>query len=194
MIISATGERPDLSVLRNTEVGTTGEGLIYINQMTLETNVPGIFAGGDAVIGPATVIEALAAGRRAAISIHRYVSGQDLTADREKEGPFKSGLAMEVKGIISEKRLVMPTLSVRQRHENFDEVELGFSREEAIREAQRSLSCECRVCMKFFSCPAIMKQDGQNAIDSSVCNGCGVCALICPHQAIVQKSSSDKSI
>jgi len=194
MIISATGERPDLSVLRNTEIGTTGEGLIYVNQMTLETNVPGIFAGGDAVTGPATVIEALAAGRKAAISIHRYVSGQDLTTGgREKEGPFKSGLAMEVKGIISEKRLVMPTLSVRQRHETFDEVELGFTREEAIKEAQRSLSCECRVCMKFFSCPAIMKEDGQNVIDSSVCNGCSVCAQICPHQAIIQESSSDKS-
>ena len=77
------------------------------------------FAGGDAVTGPASVIEALAAGRKAAISIDRYLRGEDLATDREGEGPQESRLKMDIAGVAKQERVAMPTLAVEQRSGSF---------------------------------------------------------------------------
>jgi heterodisulfide reductase subunit A len=72
MVILAIGETPDLEFLPKT-VELSEDGTIWVNPITLETSVPGVFAGGDAVTGPATVIEAIRAGKRAAESIENYL-------------------------------------------------------------------------------------------------------------------------
>jgi heterodisulfide reductase subunit A len=74
-LILAIGESPDISFIPK-ELEVTQRNTIEVNPFTLETSMPGIFAGGDAVLGPATVIEAIAAGIRAAISIDRYLKGE----------------------------------------------------------------------------------------------------------------------
>jgi NADPH-dependent glutamate synthase beta subunit-like oxidoreductase len=76
-LILAIGETPDLFFLPK-EIEVTEKNTIGVDPFTLETSMPGVFAGGDAVLGPATVIEAIVAGKRAAVSIDRYLKGRDI--------------------------------------------------------------------------------------------------------------------
>jgi indolepyruvate ferredoxin oxidoreductase alpha subunit len=194
LIITAIGEQPDLQFVADEAASAVVGGFIKADPVTLETGIEGVFAGGDAVTGPATVIDALAAGRKAAISIDRYLRGETLDAGRESEGTQVSKLIVDTFGVGQEPRLIMPTLSAEQRRGNFNEVELGFSQEEAIEEARRCLSCECNLCINLLGCPAIIKDDGKVTIDGSQCPGCGVCAQVCPNEAIIAgvKDGSDK--
>jgi indolepyruvate ferredoxin oxidoreductase alpha subunit len=194
LVIAAIGEQPDLDFMTKDAASAVVNGFIKADPLTLETGMAGVFAGGDAVTGPASVIDALAAGRKAAISIDRYLGGEPLNVGREGEGTQVSKLIVDTYGIGQEPRLSMPTLSVEQRRENFREVELGFSQEEAIKEAERCLSCECNLCINLLGCPAIIKDNGRVTIDSSQCPGCGVCAQVCPNEAITAgvKDVNDK--
>lgn len=132
-------------------------GTVEVDPQTLQTNIPHIFAGGDAVLGPATVIEAIAAGKKAAISIHKYLRGEDLKAIEEEGLPPVKISPKE--GIEKRKRQAMPLLPVEERIKSFDEVELGFSEEMAIEEAKRCLACggcsECLECEKACEAKAI---------------------------------------
>jgi NADPH-dependent glutamate synthase beta subunit-like oxidoreductase len=76
-LVIAIGETPDLSFLPK-EIEVTEKNTIDVDPFTLETSMPGVFAGGDVVLGPATVIEAIVAGKRAAVSIDRYLEGRDI--------------------------------------------------------------------------------------------------------------------
>jgi hypothetical protein len=100
------------------------------------------------VTGPATVIDALAAGRKAAISIDRYIKGDNLTLGREGEGTQETNLIVNIEGISQKRRREMLNLPVDQRQGNFHEVDLGFGNEQAIEEAGRCLQCECKLCVK----------------------------------------------
>jgi NADPH-dependent glutamate synthase beta subunit-like oxidoreductase len=150
-VIFAIGQELDLTLTLDGGINLSQGGTIAVNPVTLETGCPGVFAGGDAVTGPASVIDALAAGRKAAISIDRYVNGQDLTISREGEGAQASKLVVDIQGVAKKERVAMPTLAVDWRRANFQEVELGLSKEEAEKEAERCLSCECKLCVKY--CP-----------------------------------------
>jgi indolepyruvate ferredoxin oxidoreductase alpha subunit len=185
LIISAIGEQPDLQLMSGELAKTVADGLITTDPVTLQTNVGGVFAGGDAVSGPATVIQAMAAGKKAAISIDRYLKGEPLDTGREGEAIYESKLTVDTFGVGYASRLDMPTLPVDERQGNFREVELGLSREDAIKEAERCLSCDCRLCINLLGCPAIITEDGDVVIDSAQCPGCGVCAEVCPYDAII---------
>jgi indolepyruvate ferredoxin oxidoreductase, alpha subunit len=182
-LIEAVGEQPDLDIIEGVPL-EIDNGLIKTEALTLATNLPGIFAGGDAVSGPATAIEALAAGRKAAVSIHRFLNGETLTDKREGEGTQVSPLQVETEGFTPQKRAAMPELAIPKRRYNADEVELGFSREEAQKEAGRCLECGCEKCLGLTGCPAISVTEGKVTIDSAQCPGCGLCAHVCPAQAI----------
>ena len=190
MIISAVGEEPDLSSLQ--EKGmllSVKNGLLGAHPITLETSIPGIFAGGDAVTGPAYVIDALAAGRKAAISIDRYLRGESLLTDREEEGSLKSNFTINIEGFSKEPRQSQAFLSPEQRRGNFVEVERGLAMNSAKKEAERCLGCECWECIKPIACPAMMRAGDKAFIEESLCPGCGICAQVCPAQAIVQESA-----
>ena len=155
VIIPAISQEPDISFLPE------GHGLtiskwnsFVVDPVTLATNQEGSFAGGDAVTGPTTVIEAIAAGHRAAISIDRYFKGEDLKEGREgaRLSPVETidwKISDEIKRRL---RQEMPKISLEDRALSFDEVELGFARETAIEEAKRCLNCgicsECLACQK----------------------------------------------
>jgi NADPH-dependent glutamate synthase beta subunit-like oxidoreductase len=183
-IIAAVGEEPDLSFMVGDVSKTIAKGLIKADPVTLETHIKGIFAGGDVVTGAATVIRAMAAGRKAAKSIDKYFRGEPLNVGREGEEVFESKLIVDTWGIGKEPRSVMPLLSVARRKGNFKEVERGFSKEAAIREAKRCLQCDCKICINLLGCPALITDKGKVAVDVSGCPGCGVCAMVCPHDAI----------
>jgi heterodisulfide reductase subunit A len=150
MIIPAIGQAPDLGFMANGALSVTRWETLAADPDTLATEVPGIFAGGDAVSGPATAIKAIAAGKRVAESIHRYLQGEQLVGPAQglPVVPLEEvDLRRARKGV----RTAIPKLDHQARTADFAEVETGFSAEQALAEAQRCLNCavcsECRQCV-----------------------------------------------
>jgi NADPH-dependent glutamate synthase beta subunit-like oxidoreductase/2,4-dienoyl-CoA reductase-like NADH-dependent reductase (Old Yellow Enzyme family) len=139
MIISAIGEVPELSFLKG-HAGLAAGTTLKVNPGSFATNVPGVFAGGDAVTGPATVIEAIAAGRKAAIAMNKYLRGQAI--DEEEVTPLIIGIGdVELARFKKHERQEVPEAPVNERIMGFDEVELGFSELTALFEADRCFQC-----------------------------------------------------
>ncbi len=184
-VISAIGEQPDLDFLKGDKTEPAiKNGLVAADPVTLATSIPGLFAAGDMVSGPATVIGALAAGRKAAISIDRYLKGEPMDTSRTGEGTQVSPLSVETYGVKQESRQKMPTIPVKQRQGNMQEVETGLSCDTAQKEASRCLECGCGNCIKKLGCPAISIVNDEVTIDQSQCPGCGLCSRVCPAEAI----------
>jgi len=126
-------------------------GLIAIDNTTQETEMQGVFAGGDAANGPATVIEAIAAGRRAASSIDIYLGGDgtlELGMSNVECGngqPDYDG--KREAGFVELKRVEVPSLPLNDRQNGFSEVELGYSDEQAKTEMHRCLQCDLEICL-----------------------------------------------
>jgi len=189
LLVFATGEQPDLAPFTKDGISLpVKDGLIQVDPLTLETGIQGIFAGGDVVTGPSSVIEALAAGRKAATSIHRYLQGEPLRSERESEGKWESRLVINTTGVQPESRHATSTLPVAERQSNQMEVDLGYTREEAMNEAARCLNCGCQICIKKLGCPALVVDGETVTIDRAQCPGCGLCASICPAEAIVREN------
>ena len=163
-IIVAIGQESDEQFLEH--VGAqTERGSFKADPVTLQTSIEGIFAGGDTVSGPASVIEAVAAGKRAAESIERYLRGEDLRASRFEETitPVPEALMPSIHDVEKKPRAVCGELAVQTRVGNFDEVETGFTEEAAIAEAERCLNCA--LCSECAECVQVC---GQNAIDHTM--------------------------
>jgi len=140
MVIAATGQTPDLKLVENKGINVTNWGTIQADPVGCGTNIPGIFAGGDCVTGPATLIEALDAGNKVARSIDAFIQGRDFRKEFEFSD-IKTGEQRDI-GFVPVTPARKPKfLEVRKRLNNFDEVEGGFSVAEAIDEARRCLRC-----------------------------------------------------
>ncbi len=167
-VIVAIGETPDNSILPE-EVEVTKGMTIKCEPVTLETALPGIFSGGDAVSGPATVVDAIAAGKRAAISIDQYLRDEDLKVERQE---IKLVEEVSKEGVEKKARQIMPLLSMKKRVESFHEVETGFTEEMALQEAERCLNCGgcslCLECEKVCEPEAIRHNQKQEIIDLNV--------------------------
>ncbi|MBW1767509.1 MAG: FAD-dependent oxidoreductase [Deltaproteobacteria bacterium] len=137
VVVTALGQKPDLSCLPK-ECGPdiSNRGLIMADPFTGSTNMPGIFSGGDVVSGPRTVVEAVAFGKEAAISIDKYLRKEDLEASRGRDW---KGLEYIPEGAEIKERKPIPRLSLSERKSTFKEIDLGFSKEEARCEAERCL-------------------------------------------------------
>ena len=140
MVISAVGQIPDLSFLDMARLEVASGGTLRVDPQTLATRVDGIFAGGDAVSGPSTVIEAIAAGKKGAISIERYLRRERPNGEAPPLStiPFEDVDTGQFK---RRKRQKMPVLPPKKRLEGFKEVEIGLSELAARREADRCLQC-----------------------------------------------------
>jgi len=126
----------------------------------LTTSIEGIFAGGDAVTGPLTVIDAIAHGKKAACLIDNYLRGESLISKAEKRIPEK--LSEEEIAVLKEqfpyqKKVNMPELLPRERVKDFREVEQGYNIEQAQEESKRCLSSciFCEDCANICSAKAI---------------------------------------
>ncbi len=157
-VIPAIGQSPDLDFVSNGALPVTRWGTLAADPETLATEVPGVFAGGDAVSGPATAIKAVAAGKRAAESIHRYLQGEPL-ARPDKSLPVVPYEEVDLRRARPQARAPMPKLAPETRITSLAEVELGFSQEQAVAEALRCLNCavcsECRQCVEACQAKAI---------------------------------------
>ncbi len=170
-VIIATGQAVDKAQLPS-ELVFTDWGTISVDPVTLETNISGVFAGGDVVAGPADVIAAIAAGKEAAISVDRYLSGVDMSEGRPRAISRVAEVAKE--GVEARPRATMPLLESKGRLDSFAEVELGFDEKRAIEEAKRCLNCgvccECLECVKACEAQAINHEMKGDIIEVEVGN------------------------
>ena len=185
---------------------------IKVDPVTMETGIPGVFAGGDIATGPASIIEAVGAGKRAAVSIHLYLTGQDLRKGREdiEETTWVKNWGYLKK---KERRYEPPPEKPRLSLEEVREY-LEKTKKKAMFEAFRCLACGpcaeclanldlceadkavvdenlcvgCNVCVVVCPFGAIKKDENEIArVDEDLCKGCGICAARCPEQAITMK-------
>ncbi len=143
-LIVAIGERPCSRYFESMGLEVDGNGRLGADPETLATKKPGVFAGGDLVTGPNTVIDAISAGKKAARMIDRYLQGKALKVRPEPKLPRifiePSEMMGEETGSIG--RATPPVLPVEKRVKNFAEVEKALTKDQARREAQRCLRCD----------------------------------------------------
>ena len=146
-LIVSISESPDISFLKNEGLEFSKWDTILTDQETCLTKRPGIFAGGDVVTGPNTVVDAVAAGKIASESIDQYLTGKEVKREYKLTRPSKYiepiGFSdKELDELMSAKRSEMPLLSSEKRKYNLMEVNQGLTEEQAIKEAKRCLRCE----------------------------------------------------
>jgi len=164
MVIFAIGESTDLSVLPGGM--KTDNNHILADPVTLETGLPGVFAAGVAVSGPGSVVEAIASGKKAAVSIDRYLRGIDLNAGREAEVKVVKKPPLE--GIEKRPRQATALLPIDPRKRSFSEIKAGFGKETAEQEERRCMACGSKAFVKYI-------ED---------CMTCYTCERDCPEKAI----------
>ncbi|MBI2202037.1 MAG: FAD-dependent oxidoreductase, partial [Armatimonadetes bacterium] len=156
-VICAIGQRAGLAFIpEDGGVGVTRQRMIAVNPNTFSTSRPGVFAAGDATTGTSFVIEAVAAGHKAAGNIHKYLRGENLELRHHADLPVvrlsPTDVAARVRNgeIAVQSRARMAALEAGSRRQSFEEVNLGYTEEEARAEAARCL--QCGVCSECLSC------------------------------------------
>ncbi|MGC9081883.1 MAG: FAD-dependent oxidoreductase [Anaerolineae bacterium] len=165
-VIFSVGQRAGLAFIpESVGIGVTDQGTIAVNPNTLATSRPGVFAAGDVATGTAFVIEAVAAGHRAAQAIHRYLQGMDPEPPPKPRLPVVDLSRAEIEERVArgevtvQPRVPMDTLPVERRLSTFEEVVAGYTDEQAQMEAARCLACgicsECRLCERVCQAGAV---------------------------------------
>jgi hypothetical protein len=143
-VILAVGQATDLSFLADNSPVKVNGGLVVVDEDTLETGMPGVYAGGDIAKARGAVIHAVAAGRLAAASIDRTLGGSgdidEVLFPRSNPDPFLG----RDEGFASFPRENIPELDVETRIKGFQEIAVGYSAETAVKEAARCLQCDLR--------------------------------------------------
>ncbi|MGO9302512.1 MAG: FAD-dependent oxidoreductase, partial [Candidatus Korobacteraceae bacterium] len=159
-VVATIGQVPDVNGLgERLGLATTKSGTLRADPLTLETELPGVFAGGDCVTGPDVVVTAMLAGKKAANSIDRWLNKRDLRAGREQEGPYHTEYVVDTAGVLMQRQVHMQALDPKTRGKTFAEVHVGYTPEEAIAEAKRCLACgiccDCHLCSTACQANAI---------------------------------------
>lgn len=144
-LIVAIGEDPDISFLgKGHGIKILKNGSIMVCPETFATNVAGVFAGGDVVPGPKTVINAISSGKIAAEMIDKYIRGENLVREYKPTRPsmYLEPVELRDEEIEEAERLEIPSLPVNKRKNNFKEVNLNITKEIAAKEARRCLRCD----------------------------------------------------
>jgi NADPH-dependent glutamate synthase beta subunit-like oxidoreductase/ferredoxin len=212
-VISAIGQQVDAACMESiTGLDWTRRKTIHVEMATMETGMQGIFCAGDAVTGPATVIEAIGGGKRAAESIHRYLSG--MPQPKMPPVPIRRGridwLEVPASAKMTLKRPDMPLLNIDRRRTTFQQVELGYTENMVREEARRCLRCD--ICLRCGKCVEICRDkmgvdalqmgyfdfDHPVATDYRVteerCILCGACATNCPTGAMKMEDADDERV
>ncbi len=179
-VIVAIGQAADLSFAKEQGIPTNAGGRFEADPMTLETPIKGIFAGGDAVRGPRSVIEAIADGKQAAISIDRFIKGMDLRLGMD--GNLNEAAQSQKVICYNIARARMPCLDPKERVKNHDEVQIGLTAEMVMEESKRCNAC-ASCCVQ--SCPMAAIHPWQRfAANPEECTTCLACIDACPNRAV----------
>jgi NADH-quinone oxidoreductase subunit F len=145
-IIISIGQAPDISFLsKDSQLERALWGSLVVDENSLATNIPGVFAGGDFTTGPSIVINAIASGRRAALAIDKYLRGEKGRVEIIDEKTIMRediGLALDEETTEEKPRIKVQVEKADERVRDFREVEKGFTGEEAYQEAMRCLRCD----------------------------------------------------
>ena len=161
-VLVAIGQKSDWSCLTSEcSCNLTPFGAVNVDPLTWQTDDPDIFAGGDAATGPKVVIDAIASGKQAAISIDRYVQGNNLKINREKEFRAIPHENIEASSYDRIPRQQMSKAAADTRTKDFSVVHETFTEEQVRKETERCLKC------------------GVTIVDESKCVGCGACTVAC---------------
>ena len=166
-VIAALGQLTQIEFLKELGISVGKNDTIVIEPKTGTTNIAGIFAGGDVVTGAAYVIDAIAAGKTAALSVNHYLKSEHVDgqkADKQPEKLSNEEVVALKQRFPSSKRAEIKEVPVAERINNFGEVELGFTLEEAMAEATRCLAGQIEGCIECRECERIC---GAGAIDFS---------------------------
>jgi heterodisulfide reductase subunit A len=162
-LIPAIGQQIEIAWKQNGDTPEVGRrNTLIVNPDTMQTTVPYIFAAGDSVSGPATVIEAVGAAHKAVEGIHRFLQGEDLTAYAQEQAvkaPLENTWKDMPDNIEPQNRLACDYLDPSRRSNTFDEVEVVSAENDALLEAARCINCggcsECMECVKVCEAKAI---------------------------------------
>jgi formate dehydrogenase (NADP+) beta subunit len=185
-VLWAVGEKVDLTYLP--EGLSRSDGLIAVDDWG-RTQIPRIFAGGDAATGEGYVSLAIASGKRSALAIDRYLRGEE-TEPMEEAREAVSFDRINLDYFPRKTRVKIPILDVSKRGRTFQEIHGGLTEGRARGEAERCFSCgnciRCNVCLMVCPDVAIAFQGPENGylIDYDHCKGCGICAVECPRSAM----------
>lgn len=210
-VILAVGQGADLDFLEGHDAfGSLYGKTMTVDPVTMETSVTGLFAGGDVVSGPDSVVEAIASGKRTALAIHLYTQGKK-PGDAEKKALMgSSGKTFSIQALFHPRdawdsksvvkfedleplfldqlpREELPRLGAVQRTRGFEEINLPLTENDAIKQAGRCFFCgTCVGCDRcYLYCPELSMMpptaDRDNyQADVDYCKGCAVCAAVCP--------------
>ena len=166
-VISAIGQKIDLEGIEG--INTGAKGTVLVDEYG-RTNVEDVFAGGDLVTGPKFAIDAIAAGKEASISIHRYVhpgQTQDLGRDHRDYKPLDvATLGINAVGFDNAPRQKAAGAPAKEAKKSFKDLRGTLTEEQIKKEAARCLGCGCVV------------------VDEDMCIGCGICTTKCKFDAI----------
>ena len=175
LVVPAIGQVPDIKGLDpNDRIRMTRDQRIEVQRDTFATNRPGVFAAGDAVTrDQMSAIEAIGMGKKAAIEIDAYLRGLAPAEDLPSAGKMPvAKREMSDAELLPKPHVPVPCLSMEKRLSSFAEIELGYSREQAITEAQRCLTCgpcsECLACVQACGPEAIVHKRQTSCIDLEV--------------------------
>ena len=150
-LIVTIGDTPDIEFIESMGIAVTKGGALHIDPDTLETSRPGVFAGGDVVTGPNTVVEAIAAGKKAAVMISRYLRGEKLMQPASPRLPehYIEPLVLDDVALAASGRAKPPSIPLEKRRSGFEEVELVLDVKDAMMEARRCLRCDLDFTQKL---------------------------------------------
>ncbi|MDD9155293.1 FAD-dependent oxidoreductase [Aliivibrio sp. S4TY2] len=191
-VIFATGQV--VADITDGALEQTRGGRYVVDKQTLASSVDGVYVAGDAC-GGNIVVEAMALGHKAALSIERQFAKRPLTEDRNFEQEYNYTSRLDVplpKGTTDIPRLHGQLRDIEERKQDFKQVDLGFSEEQIKQEASRCLQCSCKLCMNecvmmndFGDCPKTLFSDfiDNKTMDPLLaysCNACDQCTIVCP--------------
>jgi formate dehydrogenase major subunit len=201
-LVAAIGQAVDGGFLEHeSDIKTESWGTIITNNETMATSIEGVFAGGDVVTGPFTAVTSISQGRKAAFAIMKYLTPDNIPAEKKfysfkhTFGKLPESDFAEIPKIGRQKMMELP---VTTRITNFEEVELGLSKEQAIEETERCLECGCS---EYEDCSLRIYADEYQVdinnylgdvnkykvdnrhpfirFDANKCINCGICVRTC---------------
>ncbi|NSW89068.1 MAG: FAD-dependent oxidoreductase [Firmicutes bacterium] len=187
-VIAATGQKPDPKAVKGLTVDRRG--MVICEASTGATNIEGVFAGGD-VVNVESVIAAIAAGKRGAVSIDKYISKENAVLEYEPEYPVvsKEDVLKRTGYFKDNGHIDLNTMDGKERVKSFSTHTRVLTEEEAVAEAKRCLNCGCGegcgLCASICSEFAIhLKHDDCWEINNEECVACGMCYNRCPNKNI----------
>ena len=188
-VITALGQRTK-SNIGSDGVSVTSKGVIENNPDSGSTPTEGVFTAGDAAVGASNIITAVASGRKAAVSVDKYIAGENAVLETMKQlNSVDRNTTLQRTGNAERRESVkIYTDSPGERSGNFNMYSRTLTEEEAVAEASRCLNCGCGdgclLCVDLCNSFAVSVENGKPVVNGDDCVGCGVCVWQCPNKNI----------